>query len=334
MSRDEDKGMRLERLPLAVPHAVRIATTIALVAIGYAARVAADPYLPAGFPYVTFFPVVLLASFLFGWRMGGLAALLCGLIAWYFFIPPAGFGITAGAAIALAFYAFVVGTDVTIVHFMQRANRRVAAERERSRALAETRELLFAELQHRVSNNLQVVAGLLSLQKRQITDPSARAAMDEAARRLGTIGRISRQLYEMEDHARGLDGVLGPLCADVIESSGRTGIVQRMSLEDGSAVPAASLTPIALIVAEAVANAIEHGFAGQETGEIEIACARRGRNLQIEIRDDGHGLPAGFSLDRGGSLGLQIATMLAGQLGGRFELLGGERTTARLTVPL
>jgi two-component sensor histidine kinase len=62
--------------------------------------------------------------------------------------------------------------------------------------LADTRELLFRELQHRVSNNLQVAAGLLTMQKRQLTDVSEKTALDEAAGRLALIGRISRQLYD------------------------------------------------------------------------------------------------------------------------------------------
>lgn len=65
-----------------------------------------------------------------------------------------------------------------------------------SARLAATRELLFRELQHRVSNNLQMVAALLTVQRRKIADPEAKLALDEASRRLGVIGRISRQLYD------------------------------------------------------------------------------------------------------------------------------------------
>ncbi len=128
----------------------------------------------ARLPYVTFFPAVIVASFLFGVRLGSVSAILCGLLAWYFFIPPHhSFVLTRATGFALAFYLFVVATDLSLVHWMQTANRQLARERERSESLAVTRELLFRELQHRVSNNLQVAAGLLSMQKRRLADADA-----------------------------------------------------------------------------------------------------------------------------------------------------------------
>jgi two-component sensor histidine kinase len=46
-------------------------------------------------------------------------------------------------------------------------------------------------------------------------------------------------------------------------------------------------------------------------------------------------LPAGFSISERDSLGLTIATMLAGQLGGQFTLspAPGNGTLARLELP-
>ena len=62
--------------------------------------------------------------------------------------------------------------------------------------LADNRELLFRELQHRVSNNLQVAAAMLGLQRRHIDHDAARRALDDASSRLALIGRISRALYD------------------------------------------------------------------------------------------------------------------------------------------
>lgn len=144
-----------EQLPVARNRPIMGSlATVTIVALAWVVRTIADPLLPPGFPYVTFFPAVIVTSFLFGIRLGSVSAILCGLLAWYFFIPPYhSFVLTRATAFALVFYLFVVATDLALVHWMQTANRQLARERERSQSLAVTRELLFRELQHRVSNN-------------------------------------------------------------------------------------------------------------------------------------------------------------------------------------
>lgn len=79
----------IEELPAQrhVP-ALGLAVTLAMVALAWVARIPLDDPLPPGFPYATFFPAVDLTAFLFGVRLGSLSALPCGVIAWYYFIPP------------------------------------------------------------------------------------------------------------------------------------------------------------------------------------------------------------------------------------------------------
>lgn len=79
----------IEELPAQrhVP-ALGLAVTLAMVALAWVARMLLDDSLPPGFPYVTFFPAVVLTTLQFGVRLGSLSALLCGVIAWYHFIPP------------------------------------------------------------------------------------------------------------------------------------------------------------------------------------------------------------------------------------------------------
>jgi two-component sensor histidine kinase len=326
----------LERLPLFADRPwIALGLTLLISGGAVALRFATDALLPPGFPYVTFFPAVILIAFLLGVRMGALAAVICGAVAWYFFIPEFNsFSLHGSGVVALGFYIFVVVTDIVLVHWLQQANKGLAAEREISRSLAETRALLFNELQHRVSNNLQVAAGLLSLQRRGVADEQARAALDEASRRLALIGRISRQLYHADGAARSLHEFLKPLCADIVEASGQTGIQCRIEAEQDAAVSPDQAVPLALIVAEAMANAIEHGFAGRDTGTIRVTLRRDGDGqMQVDVADDGHGLPDGFDLAESDSLGLRIAAMLAKQLNGTFELFAASGTTARLVLP-
>nr|WP_235399081.1 histidine kinase dimerization/phosphoacceptor domain -containing protein [Sphingomonas sp. SRS2] len=326
----------LERLPLGRDRPMlAYGCTLAICAVSFSVRMLAEPLLPAGFPYVSFFPAVILSTFLFGVRPGILAGILCGLIAWYCFIPPYfAVKITGGIVFALGFYSVVVVIDILLIDWMQRANRRLADERERSERLAERGELLFRELQHRVSNNLQVVSGLLSLQMRGISDETARLALDDAARRLALIGRIHRQLYNPHGDQLHLAAFLTELGADLVEASGKAGVDFRVEApEDIDLAPEAAV-PMALIVAEAVTNAIEHGLAGREKGEVLIEVwQRKDGSLDIDVSDDGAGLPSGFDLATTDSLGLRLAQMLARQLRGSFILSGGTRTVARLRLP-
>jgi two-component system, sensor histidine kinase PdtaS len=326
----------LERFPLACGRpllAYSAAAGISMLAL--AVRLLADPSMPAGYPYVAFFPAVILSTFLFGVGPGILAGLVCGLVAWYCFMPPQfSVKMSASIAFALGFYALVVAIDIMLIDWMQRANRRLAVERERSRQLAERTELLFRELQHRVSNNLQVVGGLLALQIRSVSDGKARAALEEASRRLALIGRIQRQLYDPHGEQLDLAAFFDQLGADLIESGSKPGIAFRIEAEAGIRLPAQVAVPIALIVAESVSNAIEHGFADRDTGEIGVQAFSEAGSLRIAVTDDGAGLPPGFDLAASDSLGLRLAQMLARQLGGTFSIESGGGTTARLILPI
>lgn len=326
----------VERLPLVFDQPlIPYILTLLLCGAGLLLRVSATHFLPDGYPFVTFFPAVTLSCFLFGIRPGIFAAVLCGLLAWFFFIPPFGaLAFTPGVFIAMSFYAGVVLVDILLIHFMQRANYHLAQERARSAELAETHELLFHELQHRVSNNLQVVAAMLSLQRRHIDHEAARRALDDASARLALIGRISRALYDPSGAGQDMRAFLTTLSADIVQASGREDLDIRVDAPVGLVLDPNVTVPVALIVAEAVSNAIEHGLP-DGPGRICITFDNRADSLSLQVSDDGRGVSPDFEIGKSESLGLRIAQALATQLGGRFSLRGGQHggAVARLELP-
>lgn len=325
----------LERFPLARGRPVlAYGTAIGISIVAWAIRLMVADILPPGYPYVAFFPAVIVTTFLFGVGPGSVVAVICGIMAWYCFIPPEfTFKMSGGIAFALLFYTLIVSIDIVLIDWMQRANRRLSQERERSRQLAERGEILFQELQHRVSNNLQVVGGLLALQRKGVTDTAARLALDEAARRLALIGRIHRRLYDPHGDQLDLGQFLEQLGADLVDTNGNPGIACRVEAEPDIRMSADAAVPIALIVAESVANALEHGFAGRDSGMILVQARREASGaLELRVIDDGAGLPPDFDLAQCDSLGLKLAQMLARQLGGAFSLSTDGHTTAMLRV--
>ncbi|MAK98822.1 MAG: histidine kinase [Erythrobacteraceae bacterium] len=325
------------RVPLARNRPwIGYGVALLLTFVAWAIRYEIGEGLPPGFPYLTFFPAVIITAFFFGVGPGTVCAVLCGMLAWFFFIAPFGsFDLQFGSALALGFYLFIVSVDITLIHWMQMANRDLDAERRRSIALKDNTEVLFKELQHRVGNNLQMVGSLISLQKNRMTDEGARAALDEASRRLGLVGRIQRQLYDPAGAQVSLAAYIDQICRDVIAASGRSGLGYEFVAHADTVLPPDKAIPTALVVAEALNNAIEHGFGSREGGQIVVTVAPFEGGTEVIVADDGIGLPEGFDLARAESLGLKIARTLAQSLGGRFTMSAapiGPGAIARLEI--
>lgn len=306
---------------------------VAAAGLALGLRFALDDVLPPGFPYLTFFPAVILTTFFFGLWPGVTCAILSGLAAWYFFIPPASaFFIDGPTVLALCFYVFIVGVDIALIHVMHRAGERLRAERGVSAGLYEQQRTMFQELQHRVANNMQFVAALLTLQKRKVGDDpkAALAALDEARVRLETISRIHRRLHDPSSIERPVGQYLKELCADLLDATGAQNIVCRVDTPP-LRFDLTQLTTLSLLVVEVVTNAVKHAFPDGRRGAITIRLEQLdAERLELTIADDGRGIPADFNPDTARSLGFRIAQGLAGQLGGQLTYSNAGGTVVRL----
>lgn len=333
MAGDEDNWWA--RLPMARGRPVlAYGATVALILAVAAIRYALLAIVPAGMPFTLFFPAIIACAILFGMGPGILAGLMGLFLAWYFFVPAVGFALGAGAPVALVLYAGVVATSLFLIHLMQRANARAEAAQRTSQRLAETRETLFRELQHRVGNNLQIVSSLLSLQKRKLTDPESIAAIENAADRIGLIGQIQRELYSTDGEQLHMAAFLERLVEDGLQSAGRADVAYRMAVPEEFRLAPDMAIPSALVVCEAVANALEHGLPDC-AGTIVIEAVAVPGGVEIAVIDNGRGVPADFAVDEDRCLGLKLACALARQCGGRFDLTSTpEETRAVLFLPL
>jgi two-component sensor histidine kinase len=308
-----------------------ILTVLLLTSVSFALRYLLDDWLPVGFPFLTFFPAVTIASFISSSRAGVLTAVFCGILAYVFFIAPT--GVAWGGALAMTFYAVVTGTDLTLLQLMRMALKRLDASRKRSEYLAEQNRLMFHELQHRVSNSLQVVGSILKMQERALKDPTAKSALAAASARLRVISGIQRQLHNPDRQSADITALLTALLPEVAQGSGLEArgevVVQGAPL----VLDPDRITPVGLVVVELVSNALEHAGEGVK---ITVTVMVSAEEAVLEVVDDGAGLPEGFDAAAAPSLGLRLAMQFAAQLAGRLEFdqapAGGTR--AALHFPL
>lgn len=289
--------------------------------LALALRLALDTLLPAGFPFLTFFPAVLLTAVLASIRAGLAVAALAGLAAWLLFFEPRGtFAASAGEAAAMLIYAVIMVTLFLFIAATERALRELRAARARADRLARGRALMLSEMQHRVSNKLAMVAALLRAQSARIGPGEAREALAAAQQRIMTISRLQRRLHRPDSTTIELSGYLAEIAQDAAEAAGLPPQVVRLDLAPQRLAREQTL-PLGLIVCELLLNAFEHAA---EVGGLEV-WLRLGHSpdagrIGVSIEDNGPGLPPGFDLESADSLGLSIARQFAEQLGGRLTL--------------
>jgi len=202
----------------------------------------------------------------------------------------------------------------------------------------ETASTLLQEMHHRVRNNLQTVAALLSLQLRKNEDAPWAGALREAIGRVQAIASIHDLL---SDEAR-----LGGTTADVIarhvaSEAHRTLIPPGMKVSfdipaSDVLLPSKHATILALIINELVANAVRHGFQGHQRGHIRIAAEQQGGIATITVANDGERPESIVDPERSSGLGMRIIQRLAtSDLGGTFTIEPGqEGAVATIRFPI
>jgi len=207
--------------------------------------------------------------------------------------------------------------------------------RSRERELV-TREATIREIHHRVKNNLQTVAALLRLQARRLSAAEGRAALDEAVQRVAAIAVVHETLSQGFDETVDFDQVMDQLRHMVIEVASPGAAVTTERRGSFGTVPAAVATSLAMVLTEAMQNAVVHGFdAGP--GHVVVSARRFAGRLEIRVEDDGRGLPEGFDPETSSSLGMSIMrTLVEGELSGRLVVAAGaERgTCVKVDAPL
>lgn len=302
--------------------------------LAFYVRWALDGVLPPGFPYLTFFPAVILTAFLAGMWPGILCAVLSGLAAWWFFILPIGFSLTGASALTLVFFVFVAAVDITVIELMRRALADLGREQALTAQLYERQRVMFQELQHRVANNMTFVAALLQIKKRTIDNPQAAEALDEARERLVTMAQIHRRLYDPATLELSVAASLTALCDDLVQAAGVRDVTCSIEAE-GVELDTPRLVTLFLLVAEVVTNSLKHAFNAGPSGRIRVSLLPQGGGFAVlVIGDDGPGFPAASpELQGRPSLGFGIMHSLAGQLDGRLDFPQGPGATVRLVFP-
>lgn len=208
-----------------------------------------------------------------------------------------------------------------------------------ARAAAQ-QELLMQEIHHRVKNNLQIIASLLNLQASRIRLPEAKAEFQSARDRVRALATLHRHLYAHgELHTINMREFLTELCGQLFQAMGEKA-GERLRLEiDAPELKMSSdqAVPLALIVTEAVSNAVKYAFPRGRRGSISVRLTAGQDQAELTIRDDGVGIPTGRVETEAGTrdgIGIQLIRGFARQLGATLSVEEANGTRYTVVMPL
>jgi len=214
--------------------------------------------------------------------------------------------------------------------------RDVSDLRRREQALV-GKDAAIREIHHRVKNNLQTVASLLRIQGRRLDDASARDALAEAGRRVATIAVVHDLLAHNPGEVVDFDEVASKVISLTMETSVPTQVNLTTDLQFGG-LSSEQATPLALVLAEVVANALEHGRSSDGSVSLHIEATRSVTQVEVSVSDNGCGitLPAANL----GGLGLEIVqTLVNDELNGHIAFRHEQErfsqgTRVEITIPV
>jgi two-component sensor histidine kinase len=190
------------------------------------------------------------------------------------------------------------------------------------------REVLLREVHHRVKNNLQLIASIINMQLRRTRSEEARTVMRGLQDRVMSLATIHRELYQTSGQS---DIQVAELLGNIVRQIGNLAGTAKRRIEIATRIDAVEMTPdqavpLALLVAEALTNALKHAAAPRgSVPDFALSFLRDGPEaVELCVRNSAAGpRPAlGDSAQEGdedGGLGSQLIDAFAMQLGGRVE---------------
>ncbi|MCW2313962.1 PAS domain S-box protein [Rhodoferax antarcticus] len=190
---------------------------------------------------------------------------------------------------------------------------------------------LLNEVHHRVKNNLQVITSLLRLEVGRSAQPDTRSVLKDMQSRIYAMALLHESLYRSGTFASvELGAYLKQLATQTFRTQSGLGGDVRLLLEMSAVnVGMDQAAPCGLLVNELLSNCLKHGFPEQRSGQVVVSLQPSGRTgwWQLSVRDTGVGLPGDFEARRTQSLGLQLASDLARQIGGQLNVGPGPGAT-------
>ena len=216
----------------------------------------------------------------------------------------------------------MIGHDIT---------QRKRAEEQIQKAFNEKKALL-KELQHRVKNTFNMLAGIIRLTADLSTGEETKTALGDIYAKIIAVSEMYQLLYQSDVLASvNLKQYLTRIEKSLLHVAKNIEIHSSFSSIELSSK---SAIPVGIITAELITNSIKHAFPESQNGVITISLKEQDGRAALVVEDDGVGLPEDFNLLASNSLGFKLVYSLSEQIGGSFKYENRKGASFTLEFPI
>jgi two-component sensor histidine kinase len=156
-------------------------------------------------------------------------------------------------------------------------------------AAVKEKELLIREMNHRIKNNLSLVAAMMSVQARRMPESGGREELINAVARINNLALVHDRLQLFTSSVTKVDAASHfEELSEMLRSLLPAGVA--LTPRCSGWILSDCVESLTLVANELVTNAAKYAFAGRETGEIVLGYRQEGAGWRLWVHDNGHGI--------------------------------------------
>jgi two-component sensor histidine kinase len=192
-------------------------------------------------------------------------------------------------------------------------------------AAVKEKELLIREMNHRIKNNLSLVAAMMSVQARRMPESGGREELVNAVARINNLALVHDRLQLFTSSVTEVDAAshFEELC-EMLRSLLPSGVA--LTPKCSGWILSDCVESLTLVANELVTNAAKYAFVGRETGEIVLGYRQEGAGWRLWVHDNGHGMAPQQEGNPARTFGNQLVATLVSRLNAEIKY-GSERGT-------
>lgn len=207
------------------------------------------------------------------------------------------------------------------------------ADEEEIRNLLAEKEILLREVHHRIKNNMNTIAGFLTLQARNMADKGAVTALQEAKNKISGMMMIYDKLMHTDDFTNiSSADYLNQLIDNITSSYDNESKIRVVKHIDDEILDSKIMFQLGIILNELLTNSYKYAFPDRDNGQIDISFTATDHSFVLTYKDNGNVLPEEAMEKTKPGLGLSLISLLVRQLKGTLDINRKEGTEFKISI--